>query len=93
MSETYTVRKVTKPKVWEVSKFGDGNDSESEFFVSERSGHYHCNCPGFYRQKIKAEHKHILLVKYFRENLNEKGGYMFWFDTDNSIKQSDIFAE
>ena len=86
MSDTYVVAKSVKSKTWQISKFSDYKDADSQYTVTERAGHYHCDCPGFYRQKNKDEHKHIQIIKFWRESLEEEQGYALWFDKDESIE-------
>lgn len=79
MSDTYVVYEV-KRNQWKITKFSDYKDADSSFQVSKRGEHYHCNCPGYSRQKNKDEHKHILIVKYWKEELNSQEGCGLWFE-------------
>lgn len=88
MSEVYMIKHI-KAKTWQITKFSDYKEPDSSFQVSERAGHYHCTCPGYHRQKNKEEHKHILAVKYWRNQLFEQEGAALWFDNDKI--ESNIF--
>jgi hypothetical protein len=83
MSESYLIRETPKSKTWEITKFSDYREPDSTYTVTERAGHYHCNCPGYWRQKNKDEHKHTQLVRFWREKLSEAEGYSLWFDGED----------
>jgi hypothetical protein len=83
MSDTYVVRKTRKKDTWDISKFSDYKDADSMFTVSKRGTTYSCDCPGFWRQKDKSEHKHCKIVKFWKENLEETDGYAFWLEGDD----------
>ena len=80
VADQYIIRQSLKPQVWEIAKFGDDYEPSAVYKVSERSGHYHCDCPGYWRQKNKDEHKHNKLVQFWRENLEEEHGFSLWFE-------------
>ena len=84
MADQYTVKKSVKLKTWDITKFDDGDMPSSTYHVTERSGFYSCDCPGYRRQKVKEDHKHSRIVKFWRENLEESPGYFL------SISGSDI---
>ena len=81
MSDTYII-KLSKKNHWSITKFSDYKEPDSTYEVSERGGNYYCSCPGFHRQKNKAEHKHIIAVKHWRERLNSEEGVAVWFENE-----------
>lgn len=68
---TYLIRKVKD--YYEVT-------NTEENFVSYRVKNKTCNCPGFYMQKDKSNHKHIKLVEFWKKELKEEYGYALWFN-------------
>jgi hypothetical protein len=90
MTDQYVIKQTPKNKTWEIVKFDDGDEPSSIYKVSERNGFYHCDCPGFWRQKVKEDHKHTRLVKFWRENLEEASGYFLWFDKQQEIEYTTI---
>jgi hypothetical protein len=81
MTDTYIIYAV-KQKEWKITKFSDYKEPDSSFQVTERGGHYHCNCPGYSRQKNKDEHKHIVAVKHWVNELNSEEGVAVWFENE-----------
>lgn len=80
---TYTVREV-KPDIYEVTNFIDGRkEPHSVYNVRKTPRSYTCDCPGFWRQRNKDEHKHCLIVKFWVENLEKELGCALWFDGDD----------
>lgn len=73
----YIVRKI-KPNIYEIATFVDGK-FHSVYTVKYSRG-YSCDCPGYWRQKDKTQHKHCLIVKFWVENLEE--GFCLWFEND-----------
>ena len=80
----YVVRRKDK-KFIEISSFENGSkEAVSVYRVYKgKNNLYICNCPGYYRQKVKEDHKHSKIVKLWIENLDEAIGYCFWMDGDN----------
>jgi hypothetical protein len=80
----YLVRRKDK-KYIEISSFVDGSkEAVSVYRVYKgNKGIYICNCPGYWRQKVKEDHKHSRIVKLWVENLEEQEGFCFWLDGDD----------
>ena len=82
----YLVR-LFKPNQYEISTFVDGSkESISVYKVTLRNNNYYCDCPGYWRQKVKEDHKHCRIVKFWIENLDMEMGYCFWLDNENNIE-------
>jgi len=80
MADNYVLRTTSKPNICEVVKFSEKDNSFVTYQVTKSRNYYRCDCPGFYRQKDKKEHKHSKLVQFWQENLESETGYTFWFD-------------
>jgi len=76
---TYTVREI-KPGIYEIANFVDGNKEPHSVYKVKYSRGYLCDCPGYWRQKDKTQHKHCLIVKFWIEHLDKELGYALWFD-------------
>jgi hypothetical protein len=80
MSDQYVLKKTDKSNIFEVVKFSEKDNSFVTYKVTKGHNYYRCDCPGFYRQKEKKEHKHSKLVQFWEDNLDSETGYTFWFD-------------
>ena len=80
VADQYIIRQSSKPRVWEIAKFSDDYEPSGIYNVKLHGKNYSCDCPGYWRQKNKDEHKHIRLVKFWRENLEEEHGFALWLD-------------
>lgn len=83
--DTYTVINTNVENTWQITKFSDYKDADSVFKVTKRGQSYHCDCPGYWRQKDKTEHKHIRIVKFWENDLEQPEGMALWFE-DNEIE-------
>lgn len=87
-STIYVTRRIDE-KYIEIASFEDGSkESISVYKVYKgKTGIYICDCPGYWRQKTKEDHKHSRIVKFWIEHLNEEPGYCFLLeDNDTSIE-------
>lgn len=86
-STIYIPRKI-KDKLFEIASFVDGSkDSISVYKVKiGQKNIFHCDCPGYWRQKVKEEHKHCRIINFWVEKLENKEGYCFWFDNEDNIE-------
>lgn len=81
--DLYIVREV-KPDIYEIANFVDGTkEPYSIYNVRRTTKSYSCDCPGFWRQKNKPDHKHCRIVKFWVENLEKTFGCAMWFDGDD----------
>ena len=94
---TYVVSESNVKDTWQIAKFSDYKDADSVFNVSKRGRTYHRDCPGFWRQKDKSEHKHIRIVKFWKEELEQPTGMALWFEDEeieyNQFIKSNSFLE
>ena len=51
--------------------------------VSLNKDHYYCNCPGYRRQKTIGKHKHIRLLQFWKNQLEQPEGCSLWFEGVN----------
>ena len=82
MSDLYLVKDTNTKNTWEISKFSDYKDADSVYKVTKKGKSYHCDCPGYWRQKDKSEHKHSRIVKFWEEELEKPIGMALWFEND-----------
>ena len=82
MSDTYIITKTRVKNTWEIAKFSDYKDADSVYKVNKRGNTYNCDCPGYWRQKDKSEHKHSRIVKFWNEELEQPDGMALWFEND-----------
>ena len=80
----YTVRRLDE-KYIEVASFENGSKEAISVYrvYKGKNNLYHCNCPGYWRQKVKEDHKHSRIVKLWCENLEEQIGFCFWMSGDD----------
>ena len=78
---TYTVRTTAQPNIYEIANFVDGGKEPHSIYKVKYSRGYSCDCPGYWRQKDKTQHKHCLIVKFWVEHLED--GYCLWFEDEN----------
>ena len=91
MSTEYFVRE-SQPKTYEITVFEDGRKEEKCTYIVKKPGRYYsCNCPGYWRQKHKSEHKHCRIVKFWIEELNKQYNYVFWIDELDNICYNRIY--
>ncbi len=81
LSNLYVVRESTT-NIYEIANFVDGEKEPHSVYKVKYSRGYSCDCLGYWRQKDKTQHKHCLIVKFWKEHLNDIG-YCLWFDGDD----------
>ena len=86
--ETYFVKEKA-PNEFLIGKFEDSRYPTGVYTVTKKR-YFSCNCPGFYRQHDKTQHKHCLLIKFWQEKLESASGFMFWFN-EGDIEYRRVF--
>ena len=88
----YFIRKMDTNQ-YQISKFDGGQAPQALYDMKyyPTKDHWYCNCPGYWRQKNKAEHKHVRMAQIFRDTLKEEHGHAFWLDLDGQIHHAKAF--
>lgn len=87
----YQVRKLSSD-VYQISSFGDYAEPIGVYEVRVTNRSISCNCPGYYRQRDKIEHKHCKIVQYWIE-LGEEMGVALWFNDNEEIEYNYFLGE
>jgi len=83
MSDTYIIKNTHVKNTWEIAKFSGYKDVDSVYKISKKGQTYNCDCPGYWRQKNKSEHKHSRIVKFWNEELDQSEGMALWIKDDD----------
>ena len=75
----YTIKPLSKNS-WEIANFSDYAEPDAVYQVSLNKDHYYCNCPGYRRQKTIGKHKHIRLLQFWKNQLEQPEGCSLWFE-------------
>ncbi len=87
----YVIREVRKD-IFEVVVFENASHPNAVYEVDRnRQNYFACTCPGYRWQRDKTQHKHVLLVKFWIENLDKEPGFLMWFDGED-IEYAQMFT-
>lgn len=90
---TYQVRK-KHHRTYEVAKFEDGEYAGTYNVTHTVRDFLTCDCPGFAVQRVKEEHKHCLIAKFWQRFLAPETNYEFWMNgKDVDYRRLEVFDE
>lgn len=79
--------------VYEIASFDNTSEPGGVYRVKITNQSISCNCPGFWRQKDKTQHKHTKIVKFWLDHLYGVPGYAFWLDAHEDVECRQLFTD
>jgi len=80
IDKSYVIKEVRK-NTFDVTSFEDDEPGDAyQVSYNPARNYWHCDCRGFFMQKVKSEHKHIRMAQLWCEKLDKQPGFVFWLD-------------